>query len=315
MKFNKINHNGVESITVFIDGDLLSATDDHWNWSNIIAAVEDGTATADMFRPEKVITEYLSISDRIAIRNDQVVFDEDVLDNAVTETILDFVKKGRDPKPLADFITNLYQNPSAESRAQLYKWFEAGRLVITDGGLLVGYKYFTSNWTPTFLGVMFVNGEDKSHDYVTVKAGDVVTMPRSNVDDDSGVGCSTGLHIGTWDFIGSRITHTALVFFNPRDVVSVPEDAGWAKVRTCRYIRGARTRVPAPEQFFPLEHTFEFDSSFIERGVWNAITGDLHLLIHGTWYKSSDIAYDVWVDFINSSSPGRFYNEEIKCWV
>jgi hypothetical protein len=50
------------------------------------------------------------------------------------------------------------------------------------------------------------------------------------------VGCHTGLHAGTWDYATTFSGDTLLlVKVNPRDVVSVPTDCNWQKIRTCRY--------------------------------------------------------------------------------
>ena len=112
MQSSIIDHNGRKSITVFVDGELLSATDDHWNWQNILDAVEDGTATADMFNPVKTVTKYLQLSDRFAIRNDVITYDDDPIQNTIADKIMQFIKDGLDAWPLVKFMEKLYENPS-----------------------------------------------------------------------------------------------------------------------------------------------------------------------------------------------------------
>ena len=65
--------------------------------------------------------------------------------------------------------------------------------------------------------------------------GAVVEMPRTQVSDDRHNGCTTGLHVGTWDYASAFGPKTLIVSVNPRDVVSVPKDCGYQKLRTCRY--------------------------------------------------------------------------------
>jgi hypothetical protein len=65
-------------------------------------------------------------------------------------------------------------------------------------------------------------------------------MTRSKVDDDRGRGCSNGLHAGALNYVagygslesGDKIV---IVKINPADVVSVPSDCNYEKLRTCRY--------------------------------------------------------------------------------
>jgi hypothetical protein len=63
-------------------------------------------------------------------------------------------------------------------------------------------------------------------------------MPRNKVDDDKNVGCSYGFHAGTVeyakDFMG-REGHLMIVEINPADVVSIPTDCQFQKLRTCKY--------------------------------------------------------------------------------
>jgi hypothetical protein len=61
-------------------------------------------------------------------------------------------------------------------------------------------------------------------------------MPRDQVQFDPGVGCHTGLHVGTFEYAAGFAQGALLeVVVNPRDVVSVPTDCGAQKMRTCRY--------------------------------------------------------------------------------
>ncbi len=46
--------------------------------------------------------------------------------------------------------------------------------------------------------------------------------------------CSQSL-LSTWDYASTFGPKTLIVSVNPRDVVSVPKDCGYQKLRTCRY--------------------------------------------------------------------------------
>ena len=65
-------------------------------------------------------------------------------------------------------------------------------------------------------------------------------MTRSKVDDDRDRGCSNGLHAGALNYVagyGSVEANDKIVIvkINPADVVSVPSDCNYEKLRTCRY--------------------------------------------------------------------------------
>lgn len=64
--------------------------------------------------------------------------------------------------------------------------------------------------------------------------GDTVTMDTRQVNDDGMEGCSTGLHVGSETYTNTYDTRT-LVRVNPINVVSVPYDCGFSKIRVDRY--------------------------------------------------------------------------------
>ena len=67
------------------------------------------------------------------------------------------------------------------------------------------------------------------------KPGSVLEVSRSYVDSDRTVGCSTGLHAGTMNYASSWGPTVVAVAINPRDVISVPLDSNFQKLRVARY--------------------------------------------------------------------------------
>ncbi len=71
-----------------------------------------------------------------------------------------------------------------------------------------------------------------------IKLGVPVTMPREECDADSNRTCSTGLHVGSMQYVrqfghNERIILQVLV--DPRNVVAVPADYNNTKMRVCEY--------------------------------------------------------------------------------
>jgi hypothetical protein len=68
--------------------------------------------------------------------------------------------------------------------------------------------------------------------------GQTVEVPRNTVDDDFRIGCSKGLHIGTYEYANSFAgpsDRIVLVKVNPADAVSVPLEENCTKLRAWRY--------------------------------------------------------------------------------
>jgi len=136
---------------------------------------------------------------------------------------------------MVKFLENLMQNPSARGVSETYWFLENYGLPITDDGCFLAYKAVRSDYTDIYSG-KFLNS-----------VGSVVSMPRNMVDDNYGVDCSKGLHVGALDYVvgyghfvkgevrsanGNRLL---IVKVNPKDVVSVPKYEGHTKMRVCEY--------------------------------------------------------------------------------
>jgi hypothetical protein len=136
-------------------------------------------------------------------------------------------------------MENVMANPQVESREQFYRWIDNHDFPIDDNGNIVAFKGVRKDgkggYTSISSGTAFVNGVE-NNGYIPNALGDIVTMPRSEVEFNPRVACHKGLHAGTWkyakDFSQGAVMHVRI---NPRDVVSVPNDSSSQKVRVCRY--------------------------------------------------------------------------------
>lgn len=275
---------GEQFLTIFApDGTVTCATPDtHGNFSTL---VELALAQDDRVYEEAEVGKAIQrrfddvVEGRVAIRNGVVYFDDDPMDNALTKAILSFLEDGEDFGPLIKFFDKVMSNPQPESREQFYRWIEFHDFPIDEDGDIVAYKSVYSNGDGTYrschAGHAFVNGVEVNG-YVVQSVGDVVTMPRSEVQHDPDVACHVGLHAGTFEyastFSGDTLMHVKI---NPRDVVSVPHDCTSQKVRLCRYevegfaeneYKGARFRRDEDEAA-PLDdedYLDEWESEFLD---------------------------------------------------
>jgi|LakMenEpi03Aug12_release.lakeMendotaPanAssembly.Ray.scaffolds.fasta_scaffold411941_2 hypothetical protein len=155
-----------------------------------------------------------------------------------TGTILDMVKQGFPFEPMLNFLDNLSQNPSDHAIVELFDFMENKNMPITYDGCFLAYKAVRNDYKDIYSGKF-----DNS-------VGNVCEVPRSSVDSNRDNGCGHGLHVGAIDYAKSYGgintdgfeggdndggNHLMICKVNPRDVVSVPTDSKFQKLRTCRY--------------------------------------------------------------------------------
>lgn len=247
MKYSIVSHENHSNITLFHDGEMYVANQEHPNWKAIVAGVlVDDVSVTDLFDVSKVVARKLSLtalSDRVSVANGRVYFDGDEVDNSLTRQILRFLDNDvQDWVPLVNFFEKVATNPNEHSREQLYRWLAERDFTITQEGDILAYKGVNVVQVDDDVKYLSVHSGNAFVDGVEVvgqipnSIGSTITMPRSNVQFDSSVGCSTGLHAGTWDYASGFARGAVLeVLVDPRDVVSVPIDCNDQKLRVCRY--------------------------------------------------------------------------------
>lgn len=249
MEFSVVeNHaTGQKTVIAFFPEEaepLVTATSDHPHFTSIVRGLDAGDTTVyGLFDVAVGINrKFEQLGSRYSVKNGKFYRDLDEVNNVLADQVIEFLDAGVDDwKPLVAFLDRVEANPSAESREGLLKWIAAGKLTLTDDGLVVGYKSVLrgadGTHTSTVAGPAVVDGKD--HDpksFVPNIPGSIVEMPRSKVDANSRVECSVGLHVGTWKyastFRGGK--YIMEVHFDPVDAVAVPH-ADAQKIRVRRY--------------------------------------------------------------------------------
>jgi hypothetical protein len=156
------------------------------------------------------------------------------VNNALTDLICRFVEENQDFTPLVAFFEKVNQNPNIHSRDQLFRWLQTHNFSITKSGYIVGYKGVLENLKSSHSGPGIVNGVAVSG-HLDNSPGNVLEMERGQVTFDPAVGCSFGLHVGTWDYARSFASRVVELHVDPADVVSVPTDCADAKMRVAKY--------------------------------------------------------------------------------
>lgn len=244
LNFKYLDFDGDEFLTVYVPGEqpLLASRETHSNFDELVALAYAGdTSVVELFDTERALAKAFAdvVEGRVAVRGGVVYFDDDAQDNAITEAILRFHEAGENFSPLVKFMENVQANPQVESREQFFRYLQTYDLPIDDDGNVILYKGVSEGddgaFYSTHAGHAFVNGVEFKGVKVPNRLGDVVTMPRSEVDFDPNSACSSGLHSGTHSYAGFYGDTLMYIKVNPRDVVSVPHDVSSQKVRVCRY--------------------------------------------------------------------------------
>lgn len=242
-----LNNQGKGAVTIMEDdGRIKTWTDSEPNFNHILAAVRRGLNLDDaiLFRIPKNIT---TLSPRVSLEDDVLMFDERPVEGPIQETVIRYTAEGRPLTPIVNFLENLSDNVSDRSRTELFRWLTSQDLQIDDEGYVIGYRGLSANKHSVHSGGAYVLTKDDRDagvpepgrwvdGYVPNYVGSIISMDRDDVDDNSGVGCSHGLHIGSERYArewGDSET-TIVVRVNPADVVSVPH-GDVEKMRVCRY--------------------------------------------------------------------------------
>ena len=122
------------------------------------------------------------------------------------------------------FVDKVYENPSYRAVNELYKFLRAANIRFDEEGDVICYKKVRKDFKDCHTGKI-----DNS-------PGKVVEVPRNQVNEDSNVTCSYGLHVCSASYLscfgGER---TLVVKVHPRDFVAIPNDYNNAKARVSRY--------------------------------------------------------------------------------
>jgi hypothetical protein len=270
------------AVQIFEPGEYtpLTANDGHPAWHQILTAIADGAeyeALVALFNPAQAISDrFESIGHRVSVRGDTLYFDGDAVHSALTDHILRLLNEGDEDwaETYVAFYEKLMNNPSENSREQLYRWLGSHDFTLVKySGDIVAYKGCALNDEGAAISIhsghAIVDGEER-HGRIPYPIGSFVEMPRSEVADDPHTSCSYGLHFGTRAYAQGYADGVMLeVHVDPRDVVSVPagEDQ---KARCCRmYVAEVNeTEHTAPSRDFGYTASFgwsdgeEYDEEF-----------------------------------------------------
>jgi len=207
------------------------------NWEAMVTGVlADDDSVIDLFDLAGTVSaRFEKLTERVSTANGRLYFDGDEVDNGLAKQVIRFLDEDvSDWVPLVNFFEKVQANPNEHSREQLHRWLDRHDFTITHSGDIVGYKGVSGDLKSINSGPGIIDGVSMNG-RLPNEPGSIIEIARSAVHHDPSVGCSTGLHVGTFGYASSFGQVCLEVHVNPRDVVSVPTDCNDQKVRCCRY--------------------------------------------------------------------------------
>lgn len=147
------------------------------------------------------------------------------------DKIRSFLVEGIDYTGWKNLWRKLSQNPDEVSKQSLFSWLEYYNTTIFEDGDILMYKAVNGDYSAWH--------RDPKGEKVYWNVGTEVKMDRKEVVLDPNSACAAGLHAATIEFAQGFMGACSCpkiidLKVNPADVVSVPKDYKFQKVRVCR---------------------------------------------------------------------------------
>lgn len=225
-----------DGFTAVVQNKPYSIRTSHENYEVLFKAVADNDEQRflDNLTPDAKLARVINNSP-VFIKNEVKFVDGEVTYKAIplagieVERIKQYAKEKIPFQRLLRWVENRMENPSPEALSQLYPYIEKHELPITEDGCFLAYKSVRQDW------------KDKYSGRISNHVGAKPNMKREDVDADTNVHCSQGLHVGALAYSGPEgWYHNAgdrvvICKVNPKDVISVPNDHNGQKMRVCEY--------------------------------------------------------------------------------
>lgn len=234
------------TVTVHYQGEVLVANSSNPAFAEIRQAAlnQDWETVRSLVNLRSAVTKWSK--GKFSVEGDQLLYDGRPVPPVLGDRVIAFIQEGAPVEHLLAFYERLKLNPSFRSIEQLYKFLEHRNIPIGEDGCFYAYKAVNRDWWS--YGVDRRTGRAELN-----KIGMSPTMPRSEVDDDPTHGCSYGFHVGSLEYaatFGSADRRLLICKVDPANVVSVPHDCAFQKLRCSSYTVIQEYTGPLPDVFW-----------------------------------------------------------------
>ena len=227
-----ISNNG--TVNAFVGGKPYTFNKSRHNYGALVAYLENGNVEHFEASYDMASTVEHYCDGYVHVEKGELTWQGVPMPDLFTDRILQMRKEGFNIDPMLNFLDNMNDNPSDKAIVELFDFMQNKHLPITDDGHFLAYKAVSPDFKDIYTGNF-----DNS-------VGSEVSIDRSKVDSNRDKHCSAGLHVGAIDYVksyggidldedndgGNQIV---ICKVNPADVVSVPSDARFQKLRCCKY--------------------------------------------------------------------------------
>lgn len=251
--------NGTATVVVNNGANIntVSIRNDDARWAPIMDAYKGGDESRieRLLSLSSVIEEYSN--GNLTVTAAGVFYKNRVLHTLDAQRIMAFVKEKVPFERYANFVSRKMANPSARAIEEMYKFLENENMPLTARGTFIAYKgvqndYYSKNGN---LNTIVIQGIVNEQGQILNRPGETIEIERSSCDDNYKNGCSFGLHAGSLEYARGFAEKIVLVEIDPADVVSVPDEGTFHKLRCCKYIVVGEYTGPLPSNY-----TNEFSS-------------------------------------------------------
>jgi hypothetical protein len=171
-----------------------------------------------------------------------------------------------------NFWTLMSLNPDERCRKNLFWFLNKNGLVISRCGFFVAYR--NADFKCIDEDGVEVYTDAHTHK-MSIRIGEIVTMPREDCDTVQENTCSRGLHLGAqWWLQRGYFGNQGLVCLcNPADVVAVPPLDDYGKLRTCAYLPIEKAEFDGGGNVIPFKQHDGFDCGYVTKVIYEGLMG------------------------------------------
>lgn len=253
---------------------LCKATSDE----EVIAIMdaEYGSKVSEIVENKKVI-EGATKSNILTFKGDAVYWEEVSglsMPKELVQAVLEAEKDNDEIRieTYRNFWTLMSLNPDEQCRLNLFWFLNKNGLVISRCGFFVAYRNVDFHVDYTEDNPIYTDNYTKKF---VIRIGEVVTMNRKDCDNRQDVTCSSGLHLGarTWlkhNYCGRQ---GLVCLCNPAEVVAVPHEDHYGKLRTCAYLPIAKAEFDSNGDVIPYDAKDGFECMYVPKVIYEGLMG------------------------------------------
>jgi hypothetical protein len=219
-----ISNSGI--INGFFNGSPFTVIPDTENYEEIKNGLINNLDVSNLLLNDKSIN--LNTSGILSYKYRVPMWDGMPLPTYLSDKVMNLVSRGYSFDPIIKFMYNLCQNPQDHSIIELIDFLRNKNLPLTEDGCFLGYKAIKNDYMDIYTGTI------DNH------VGQNPKKERKDVDANRDKHCSNGLHVGAIDYVNIYSVNVKNPRFivakvNPLNVITVPKDHSFQKLRCCEY--------------------------------------------------------------------------------